>query len=378
MQNFTKSCLLVSLFILIALHVDAQGCVAIRQMGGCSGASGSMLLGKHQLQIGTNYRYFRSYKHYRSDTEQKERVEKHTEVINLSHSVDFNVTYGITDRLSATLILPFNFNDRSSLYEHDRVNRYHTQSGGLADIRLSAGYWLLDPKSHHNGNLNIGLGVKAPSGNYQVKDDFHINTDGTIQEKFVDQSIQLGDGGWGVSLEAQGYWQLNSKLGMYGNAFYLANPRETNGVTSGRKLPAPDNTPYDMSVPDQFLVRFGTSYAVFQGFQTTLGLRYEGVTVNDLIGGSNGFRRPGIVVGAEPGLSWFFNNIGINVTVPVALYRKRSQSYTDQLSEQITGKQTNGDAAFADYSINAGFVYRFGAKKQVAVPVAPVFKDVKN
>jgi len=48
------------------------------------------------------------------------------------------------------------------------------------------------------------------------------------------------------------------------------------------------------------------------------------------------------------------------------------------LSEQITGKQTNGDAAFADYSINAGFVYRFGSKKQVAVPVAPVFKDVKN
>jgi hypothetical protein len=378
MQNFTKLFCVICLLSLVVGNLDAQGCVAIRQMGSCSGASGSMLLGKHQIQIGTSYRYFRSYKHFRSDAEQTERVALGTQVINKSNSIDLNITYGITDRLSVTAILPFGFNDRSSLYEHDKVHRYHTQSRGLADVRASVAYWVLDPHKHHKGNISVGLGVKAPSGNYKVTDEFHSGEGGAIQLKPVDQSIQLGDGGWGVSLEAQGYAQLGHSFGIYGNGFYLANPREVNGVSTGRKLPAPNNSLIAMSVPDQFQVRFGASWSPVSHLQVLGGIRYEGVTVHDLIGGSNGFRRPGIVVAAEPGLSWFSNNFGFNVSLPIALYRKRTQSYTDKLTQQISGKPTNGDAAFADYSINAGFVYRFGNKKQVEMPTAPVFNNVKN
>lgn len=380
MKIFTKTFFFASLILLTAFQANAQGCVAIRQMGSCSGASGSMLLGKGQFQVGTNYRYFRSFRHFKGNVEQKERLEKHTEVINLSHAIDLNVTYGLTDRLSVTAILPFAFNDRSSLYEHDKVNRYHTQSSGLADIRVSASYWLLDPHKHHKANLAMGLGVKAPSGNYKVTDGFHSGENGAIQIKPVDQSIQLGDGGWAVSLEAQGYWQFAPKFGLFGNAFYLSNPRETNGVATGRKLPAPNNTPIDMSVPDQFQVRMGASWvSPLQHLQLLLGLRYEGVTVHDLIGGSNGFRRPGYVVSTEPGLSWYRNNFGLSFSMPIALIRNRTQSYTDKLSEEIDHSKTyHGDAAFADYSFNLGLVYRFG-KKSVSAPIsAPVFKDAEK
>jgi hypothetical protein len=136
-----------------------------------------------------------------------------------------------------------------------------------------------------------------------------------------------------------------------------------------------------MSVPDQFLTRLGVSWITpFQHVQFSLGGRFEGVTVNDLIGGSNGFRRPGYVVAVEPGLAWFSHNVGVTFTMPYALVRNRTQSYTDKLSEQIdvTDKTYHGDAAFADYSINAGIVWRFNGKHAMAVPVVPTWNDVKK
>jgi hypothetical protein len=44
----------------------------------------------------------------------------------------------------------------------------------------------------------------------------------------------------------------------------------------------------------------------------------------------------------------------------VAVRRERPQSVTDRETEELTGNPRNGDAAFADYVINAGITYRFG------------------
>jgi len=38
--------------------------------------------------------------------------------------------------------------------------------------------------------------------------------------------------------------------------------------------------------------------------------------------------------------------------------RNRPQSYSDKLRSADTGTKVNGDAAFADYVINAGFAIR--------------------
>ena len=57
------------------------------------------------------------------------------------------VFYGISDRTFANIIIPVVYHDRSSMYEHGGNppnglgDRHHTSSHGLADIRLSAGYW---------------------------------------------------------------------------------------------------------------------------------------------------------------------------------------------------------------------------------------------
>lgn len=57
-------------------------------------------------------------------------------------------------------------------------------------------------------------------------------------ERYVDTSIQPGDGGWGATVELQGYYHLTGGLYTYGNAFYLFNPKER-VLTTGFPYPTP-------------------------------------------------------------------------------------------------------------------------------------------
>lgn len=345
--------------------VFSQGCVAIRQFSSCSGnLLESNLLGKGEWQVGMNYRYFKSFRHFRGTKEEADRVTNNTEVINNSNAWDFSIIYGITDRWYASATIPTVINSRSSLYEHGRTERHKTFSRGMADMRLGLGYWLLNPADHMNGNLSLGLGVKLPTGNYNASDIFYnVGLDGEPQVRPVDQSIQPGDGGFGITIDAQFYQKIAERIFMYGNAFYLLNPRETNGIRTFRETLSPllENEAI-MSVPDQYSVRAGISYSFSDSFSSSLGALYQGVPVKDIIGGSEGFRRPGNVLSIDPGLSYMKNNITLNLNVPVAVRRARPQSVTDKEIEVQTGTPRNGDAAFADYLINFGLSYRFPKK----------------
>jgi hypothetical protein len=76
----------------------AQGCVAIRPMN-CAGSnlySNFGLFNKGDFRASATYRYFKSYKHFKGDSEQEERVENGTEVINLSNSVDLGLSYSFS------------------------------------------------------------------------------------------------------------------------------------------------------------------------------------------------------------------------------------------------------------------------------------------
>lgn len=348
--------------------LQAQGCVAIRHFSTCAGNHLEQnLLVPGDIQLGTNYRYFKSFRHFRGTEEEPDRVANNTEVINHSHSWDFFMNYGITSRLYAALTIPTVINTRSSLYEHGRQERNMTTSRGLADIRLGLGYWLLNPEKHTKGNVSMGLGVKIPTGNFNASDVFYnVGVDGRPEVRPVDQSIQPGDGGWGAVLDLQFYRQLADSWFLYGGGFYLFNPRETNGTRTFRETLSPVlANEAIMSVPDQFSVRLGASYAISEAFSASLGGRYEGVPVEDLIGGSSGFRRPGNVLSAEPGLNYTKGNVMLNLSVPVALRRERPQSVTDKETEMLTGNPRNGDAAFADYLINLGVVFRLPAKTTV-------------
>ena len=91
----------------------------------------------------------------------------------------------------------------------------------------------------------------------------------------------------------------------------------------------------------------------FHGLQaeTEVGGRIEGVPVRDVIGGSDGFRRPGYAISVEPGVAYWAGRHLISLAVPIALYRNRTQSVPD---EERNG---HGDAAFADWILLLGWTF---------------------
>lgn len=376
-----KSIFILLLMALSSIQAQAQGCVAIRHFSSCSsGNPTTNILMPGEWQLGMNYRYFKSFRHFRGTHEEPDRVTNNTEVVNHSHNWDFTLTRGLSNRWYASFTLPLIINTRSSLYEHGREERYTTFSRGVGDARVGLGFWLLSSEVHTTGNLAISAGIKLPTGNYQATDIFYnVGPEASPQVRPVDQSIQLGDGGFGVTLDFQFYQKLFDNLYFYGGGFYLINPREVNGVRTFRETLSPilENESI-MSVPDQYALRGGFSYALIStGWGMSIGARYEGVPVEDLIGGSEGFRRPGSVLSVEPGISYMKGNLSLNVSVPVAVRRNRPQSLTDLETQQATGNPRNGDAAFADYLINIGLSFRLPGKNHEEAPL-PIWENLNN
>jgi hypothetical protein len=342
----------------------SQGCVAIRSTGAvCTRPDATK--DAQGWQLNTVYRYFKSFRHFVGTEEQKERLENNTEVINYQHSLDLALVRHFNSRWSLAMNLPILANDRSSLYEHGGNNaknaRHSTHSFGIGDIRFTGYYWLLDPMHSPKGNIQVGLGLKLPTGDYKYQ-DFFVKNDSTKVLGPVDQSIQLGDGGTGFTTEVNAYYNFTKSISVYGSFYYLFNPREQNGVSTARGgTTAASAIQYGsstMSVPDQYMARAGANISV-QQFTASAGMRMECVPSQDLIGGSSGFRRPGYVISVEPGVSYQFKKVTAFATVPVAVKRDRTQSYADKQRTRITGVYAQGDAAFADYSINIGCSFRF-------------------
>ena len=349
--------------VLITANAYSQGCVAIRSTGGmCSLTEhpDSMAMSDGSWVFNMNTRYFMSNKHYRGDVYQKERIENKTEVINHQFAFDLALTRVFNNRWSAMIDIPVISNARSSLYEHGFGSRHSMHSFGLGDVRFAVYRWLIDPAKSRNFNVQLGLGLKLPTGDYKYADFWqNVGPAGAPELRTVDQSIQLGDGGTGLTAELNTYYNPVRNLGIYGNFYYLSNPRDQNGVRTYRELVRAELADeYYMSVPDQYMARVGANYAVSSKFIASLGGRVEGIPVYDVIGKSGAFRRPGYIVSIEPGLNYQANKVNLYVTVPTALYRNRTQSVTDKIRTTKTGVFQQGDAAFADYAINFGISFK--------------------
>ncbi|MES2457310.1 MAG: hypothetical protein V4594_17270 [Bacteroidota bacterium] len=354
-----KILLALSVVSLFAAKAHSQGCVAIRSTGGiCSMTDhpDSTMSSEGSWVFNANNRYFKSFRHFRGSEEQKERLEANTEVINHQYALDLSLMRVFNNRWSAMIDIPVLANGRSSLYEHGGKERHKMHSFGLGDIRFAVYRWLLNPEKSRNFNAQLGLGLKLPTGDFDYQDYYYnVGVDGAKELRTVDQSIQLGDGGTGISAELNLFANVAKNTGVYGNFYYLSNPRGHNGVKTFR------SSSYEaiMSVPDQYMARAGVNYAVGK-LIASAGARLEGIPVYDLIGGSGAFRRPGYIWSVEPGLTYQFGRMNVYAAVPAALYRKRTQSVPDKERTEASPTKTrvNGDAAFADYSVNIGVSFK--------------------
>lgn len=353
---------ILALLVSFAAHLDAhaQGCVAIRNIYSCPTNFDS--LSNTKWQVSLNYRYFRSYKHFRGKDEETERVEKGTEVINNDNSILLGISYNVTKRFSVSAILPYLYIDRSSLYEHygnDSGKRFHTSSKGLGDVRLM-GYYTVLP-NHPKFYLATGLGIKLPTGNYDYKDTFHklsSTEQDSLVTRVVDQSIQPGDGGTGLILDIDAAFKFSQQWHIYVSGSYLSNPKNTNGVKRSANLTSNIPNSNEFSVVDQYVARLGARF-LFKQWQFSAGGRIEGIPAKDLIGDSEGFRRPGYIISAEPSIQFIPGKHSFGINFPIALERNRVQNTIDIKRSQLEGKKVIGDAAFADWLISINYAYRF-------------------
>ena len=289
---------------------------------------------KGDWQVSLAHRWLHSDRHFVGSDEQEQRQEQGSQVVNNVNTFDLTATYAVNPRFSLSLTLPYVTASRSSLYEHDRTNRHSMHANGLGDLRLVGNVWLLSPERYTNGNIGLGLGFKAPTGEYK-ETDYKFRTNGAVLD-FVDNSIQPGDGGWGILLEFQAFQKLFKNTFAYANGTYLMTPEGQNEIGN--------------SIWDAYVARAGLQYAIWpsQGLALSLGGRVEGVPPEDLVGDTEGRRRPGYAISIEPGISWTYQKVSFNVTAPVAIYRNR-QDYLGR----------SGDAAFSDYLILSSVAYRF-------------------
>jgi len=371
-----------------AYHAHAQGCVAVRQMGGVTALteSNGYNLSKGEFQLGVNYRHFHSWRHFVGTEEQPQRQntgggismdgKDHGNAVNIySHAVDLNLSYGLTNRLQLNLTLPYVHNERSQVLRQTLpvkdTFRYSVFAKGLADIRFGANYWVFNPDKALNGNINIGLGVKLNTGSHSTM-DLAPQSNGTKRLALNDQAIQPGDGGIGFSVELQGFRKIYKSIYAFANGYYLFNPKRSNGTAKSEAKPGLEGY-NEYACPDQYFARAGFMASVLKNKSLTFSLagRWEGIPAYDAFGAQEAYRRPGYVVAIESGISYRTGQHSFSLFVPYNFIKNRIQSAADIADQNLQNSKitdpakkvhVQGDAAFADYSISLGYAYRIPKK----------------
>ena len=112
------------------------------------------------------------------------------------------------------------------------------------------------------------------------------------------------------------------------------------------------------------MFRAGTSVAVTRRISASIAWRMEGVPRYDLIGRSDGFRRPGVEMYWEPGLTVMSGRHAVSFNMPIGYYFNRFRN---------PNTATRGDSTFPEYMTIATYSMRLGrASKAPTVTDQPV------
>jgi hypothetical protein len=310
-------------------------------------------------------RYFNAYQTYVGET--KLPAGKPTDRINnYNHVVNFSINRTLGNDWSLSLDVPIAANTIVSMGDHRSGDRHSDNSFGLGDIRFTVYKWLIKSATSQKGNVQIGLGIKLPTGDYRFQDYYYYNPlDPTAKQLApVDPSIQLGDGGTGIITEINGFYIFNENLSLYANLFYLINPRDENGVSNQKGYPAVSNSDSALykvgmnvnSVPDNYTLRGGVSFTLNK-FVLSTGLRYEGAPAHDLFGANNGLRRVGHIFSIEPGLQFKLKKGLLYTFITVPVSRATIQTVPDKAMSALLGRTWISAGHFANYLIFLGYAF---------------------
>jgi len=341
-------------------NTRSQGCIAIRNLAGF-GEFAQLGYGDNNQNwmVSISNRYFKSWNLYSG------KEQKGADGINLyEYEMNVSINHNLKKGWSYAVNLPIAANKAAA-----GTGPYNsTQAFGIGDIRVAIYKWVLNTEKYHRGNIQVGLGVKLPTGNYHYEDYWYPNpNDGNNRVLGpVNVAIQLGDGGTGITSEINAYYLISNKLSIDANLFYLISPRDVNGVSSfypGQLDTATaalfHKVTYDVnSVPDNYTLRAGANYTI-KKLVTSLSFRFEGAPAHDLIGHNDGLRRVGYIFSVEPGLQYKFPRSFLYVYTGFPLVRATIQTVPDKRIEEITGQPTITPGHFANFLIYFGYAFTF-------------------
>ena len=362
--------LVILSFIFATLVKDAasQGCVAIRNLAGFGQfAHLGFAQTSDQWMLDINNRYFEAWQFLQGKTDITP-----TDPNNSGNIYEYTMNIGLSRLLkhgwSIALDMPISSNTVVSRGEHASGYRHATHAYGLGDIRFTVYKWLLYTETYQRGNIQFGFGIKFPTGNYHTEDYFYNDSTDPSAKVLapVNPAIQLGDGGTGITVELNGYYIFSKAISVYGNFFYLINPKDQNGVATW----PPNCIPADYlalqhqitadvnSVPDNYTMRGGASFT-YNKWVGTAGLRFEGAPAHDLLGQNNGCRRVGYIFSVEPGVQYKLKKSFLYFFLGIPIDRASIETVPDQRSKQITGQYTITAGHFSKALVYIGYSFMF-------------------
>lgn len=349
-----KTLLLALAAIVLPADARAQGCILIRQTSPLFGTTGAFDQEVGSWTLTFSGRTSTADIHYRGTERQYEREIEQTYVVNRQNSLTATIGYQITPRVSLIAGVPFV--EASWGIPSPRTGgpaaRANENARGIGDVTALARVAIFNPStSTRSWNVIVGGGVKLPTGNNEATDVFPDNSGNNNLERYVDISVHPGDGGWGLLIDLQGYKAIG-RLTAFGTSTWLANPKDTGTASRGNlvtnTVPTNINT-----VSDQFVFRAGASVAITHYLSASLAWRAEGVPRYDLLGASHGFRRPGVEMYWEPGVTVTSGRHSVSFNLPVGYYFNR-------FPNPYTGNP--GDSTFPEHVSIATYSVRLGGK----------------
>ncbi len=347
-----------------AVDSFAQGCILLRQTSPMFGTTGSLDSEVGTWTITFTGRSSIANQHYRGTEYQVERETEQTYVVNRQNSVTTTIGYQVTPRFSVFAGIPFV--EASWGIPSPRSGgpemRANENARGFGDITTLARMALFNPATTtRSWNILVGGGVKMPTGNNEASDVFPDGNGNNNVERYVDISVHPGDGGWGVIMDLNGYKQFNRFMA-FGSGTWLANPRDTGTASRGNMVTAATASNIN-TVSDQFVARAGVAVPITPYLTASLAWRAEGVPRYDMLGHSNGFRRPGVEMYWEPGVTMTYGRHAVSFNLPVGYYFNR-------WSNPNTGNA--GDSTFPEYVSIATYSVRLGGKSSAhTMPARP-------
>lgn len=221
-------------------------------------------------------------------------LEEHTEIRTINELIQFDVSYGVTDKLTLSLNVPLS-NDRYHEHREGTTTSNNNGTTGLGDITLMAKYPLLQTTKHM---LVGGVGIKFATGDHKV-----LDSEGGINEP----TLQPGTGSYDAVVS-----------GIYN---YSAIPTKLNLFTSLSHRFTTEND-LDYLFGDTTLVDMGASYVLSKKVSISgqLNLRISGrdkfIGLNvPSTGGEFLFITPGVRLAAS-------NDFSIYSHVQVPIYQR--------------------------------------------------------